>query len=356
MFDELPAYHKAITEHLTFYVLDAPDSADDPQEPFTVPRTAAVAYNLDSGRLAWQRGNQWHQLDLRDGQHEDLRDALEPMTAEKFWLLATTLRPTRLEQAQDMEFGVVSVAPDGILLRLGFAYTDEYQNEVEVFVPGTDPSHPASAIRHKRSLLNEAKPHELIESPTLGEFSHHAESVLWAEGSGVGREEPQEDLRVPFFTAQATALLQARFGLEPAQVDWDLVAAARRDNATCDPGEQLDRKLAHEGRQAGDHRLRADRRSFTFVGCGAHSLAGWHGLAIRHRQPAPTSPRGCTPLLATRPQATRPDRIPGWAQTSSPHSGKWRPTPSPHRRREPPLHRARVSENLAHQTGCSPAI
>jgi hypothetical protein len=75
-----------------------------------------LAYSLETGVVRWEEAEGVHTISLRD--NEELSDLWEPMTAERFTYLMTTLHPTFTREAHRYRRCALAISPEGQILKL----------------------------------------------------------------------------------------------------------------------------------------------------------------------------------------------------------------------------------------------
>jgi hypothetical protein len=105
---ELPQPDDLARKNLTFLVLFEDEQTKD---VYDLPLT----YSLETGVVRWEDAEGHHTISLRD--NEELSVLWEPMTAEKFTYLMTTLHPTFTRGIHKYRRCVLDVSPEGQILK-----------------------------------------------------------------------------------------------------------------------------------------------------------------------------------------------------------------------------------------------
>jgi hypothetical protein len=72
-------------------------------------------YSLETGVVRWEDAEVLHAISLRD--NEELSNLWEPMTAERFTYLMTTLHPTFTREPDSYRRCVLAISPEGQILK-----------------------------------------------------------------------------------------------------------------------------------------------------------------------------------------------------------------------------------------------
>lgn len=105
---ELPEPEDFARKNLTFLVLFDNEQTKD---VYDLP----LVYSLDTGIVKWEDAQGIHTISLRD--NEELSKLWEPMTAQRFTCLMTTLHPTFTREIYRYRRCVLDVSPEGQILK-----------------------------------------------------------------------------------------------------------------------------------------------------------------------------------------------------------------------------------------------
>jgi hypothetical protein len=105
---ELPRPDEFTRKNLTFLVLLENEQSKD---IYDLPLT----YSLEMGVVRWEDAEGIRTISLRD--NEELSGLWEPMTAERFTYLMTTLHPTFTRETHKYQRCLLNISPEGQILK-----------------------------------------------------------------------------------------------------------------------------------------------------------------------------------------------------------------------------------------------